>query len=70
MAQVTKMSSKRQMVPRETRKKLKLVPDISYSICLNKIETKRIKTWKEATKPFREAARKSGFNEDSLNSEK
>ncbi|GBE20064.1 MAG TPA: AbrB/MazE/SpoVT family DNA-binding domain-containing protein [Candidatus Pacearchaeota archaeon] len=74
MVSITKISSKGQIViPRDIRERLKVkegnlfvVTDQDNSICLRKIEPPKIKTWDEATKPFREAAKKSKFTEDDL----
>lgn len=75
MVNITKISSKGQLViPQEIRERLKvregnlfIVTDQDDSICLKKIELPKIKNWKEATKPFREAAKKSGFTKEDLN---
>jgi len=75
MVSITKISSKGQVViPKEIRKKMKLeegslllVLDSDNSICLKKVELPEIKSWEEATKPFRDAARKSGFTKEDLN---
>lgn len=72
--EITKMSSKGQVViPREIRKVLNLEEGAIFSVsisdnslCLEKIELPKIKSWKEATKPFREAAKKSGFTKEDL----
>ena len=72
--EITKISSKGQIViPREIRERLRVkrgnlfvVTDQDDSICLKKIEPPKIKTWNEATKPFREAAKKSKFTEEDL----
>ena len=74
MVGVTKISSKGQVViPLELRKKLDLeegnlliVSDSTDSICMKKIELPKIKSWKEASKPFREAAKKSNFSNEDL----
>jgi len=74
MVSITKISSKGQIViPREIRERLRVkrgnlfvVTDQDDSICLKKIEPPKIKTWNEATKPFREAAKKSKFTEEDL----
>jgi len=74
MVSITKISSKGQIViPRDIREKLKVkegnlfvITDKGNSIFLEKIELPKIKTWKEATKPFREAAKKSRFTEEDL----
>lgn len=74
MVKITKLSSKGQVViPREIRKKMKLeegsmltVFETEDSICLKKIELPEIKSWEEATKPFKDAAKKSGFTKEDL----
>ena len=74
MVNIVKISSKGQVViPSEIREKMNLEVGnlliISYSddsICMKKIELPKIKSWKEATKPFREAAKKSNFTNDDL----
>lgn len=74
MVSITKISSKGQIViPRDIRERLKVkegnlfvVTDQDDSVCLKKIELPKIKTWKEATMPFREAAKKSKFTEEDL----
>ncbi len=74
MVGITKISSKGQIViPRDIRERLKVkegnlfvITDQGNSIFLKKIEPPKIKTWKEATKPFREAAKKSRFTEEDL----
>ncbi|MBI2628584.1 AbrB/MazE/SpoVT family DNA-binding domain-containing protein [Candidatus Pacearchaeota archaeon] len=74
MVRITKISSKGQVViPFEIREKMDLeegnlliVSDSGDSICLKKIELPKIKSWKEATRPFRESARKSGFTREDL----
>jgi antitoxin PrlF len=74
MVNITKISSKGQIViPLEIREKMNLeegnlliVSDSDDSICMKKIELPKIKSWKEATKPFREAAKKSNFSNDDL----
>jgi antitoxin PrlF len=74
MVNIIKISSKGQVViPSEIREKMNLVEgnllminDSEDSICMKKIEFPKIKSWKEATKPFREAAKKSNFSEYDL----
>lgn len=74
MVNITKISSKGQIViPQEIREKLKLeegnlllISDLDNSICLKKIEIQKLKSWDEATKPFREAAKKSKFSKEDL----
>lgn len=70
----TKLSSKGQVViPQNIRDDLGLKPGTPFAvieqkdaILLKKIELPKIKTWDEATKPFREAAKKSGFTRKDL----
>ncbi len=72
--EITKLSSKGQIViPLAIRTRLKLqegtpiaVISQDESISLKKIEIPKIKSWKEVAKPFREAARKSGFTKEDL----
>lgn len=74
MVSITRISSKGQVViPQEIREKLQVeeggllvVTQQGDSICMKKIEMPKIKSWEEATKPFREAAKKSGFTKDDL----
>ncbi len=74
MINVTKISSKGQIViPAEIREKMNLeegnlliISDNNDSICMKKIELPKIKSWKEITKPFREAAKKSNFSNEDL----
>jgi len=74
MVNITKISSKGQVViPSEIREKMNLevgnlliISDSDDSICMKKIELPKIKSWNEATKPFREAAKKSNFSKDDL----
>jgi len=74
MVSITKISSKGQVViPLEIRKKMNLeegnlliISDSDDSICMKRIELPKIKSWKEATKPFRDAAKKSNFSNDDL----
>jgi len=74
MVTITKISSKGQVViPLEVREKMNLeegnlliVSDAGDSICMKKIELPKIKSWNEAAKPFREAAKKSNFSKDDL----
>ncbi len=74
MVNITKLSSKGQVViPSEIREKMNLeegnlliISDSDDSICMKKIELPKIKSWKEATKPFRDAAKKSNFSNDDL----
>lgn len=74
MVNITKISSKGQVViPSEIRERMDLqegnlliISDTDGSICMKKIELPKIKSWKEATKPFREAAKKSNFSNDDL----
>ena len=74
MVNITKISSKGQVViPSEIREKMNLeegnlliISDSDDSICMKKIELPKIKSWKETTKPFRDAAKKSNFSNDDL----
>ncbi|MBS3079482.1 AbrB/MazE/SpoVT family DNA-binding domain-containing protein [Candidatus Pacearchaeota archaeon] len=74
MVNITKISSKGQVViPSEIRKRMNLeegnlliISDSDDSICMKKIELPKVKSWKEATKPFREAAKKSNFTDYDL----
>jgi len=74
MVNITRISSKGQVViPFEIREKMNLeegnlliISDSDNSICMKKIELPKIKSWKEATKPFREAAKRSNFSNDDL----
>ena len=74
MVSITKISSKGQIViPSEIREKMNLeegnimiISDSDGSICMKKIELPKIKSWKEATKPFRESAKKSNFSNEDL----
>lgn len=74
MVNITKISSKGQVViPSEIREKMNLeegnlliISDSDDSICMKKIELPKIKSWREATKPFREATKKSNFSNDDL----
>ena len=74
MVNITKISSKGQVViPSEIRERMNLeegnlmvISDSNGSICMKKIELPKIKSWEEATKPFREAAKKSNFREEDL----
>lgn len=74
MTSITKLSSKGQIViPSEIRERLNIkegnmfiVSDNNDSICLKKIEVPKIKSWDEATKPFRNAANKTNFTKEDL----
>ena len=74
MIEFTKLSSKGQVViPQRIRESMKLeegsllaVMPQNDTLCLKKIEMPKIKTWKQATKPFKEAAKKSGFTKEDL----
>lgn len=74
MVSITKISSKGQVViPQEIRGRMKLeegnillVLDDDDSIILKKIGLPKIKTWEKVTKPFRDAAKKSGFSKEDL----
>lgn len=70
----TKLSSKGQVViPQDIRESLKLREGTPFAvitqdnaILLKKMDLPKIKTWKEVTKPFRKAAKKSGFTREDL----
>ncbi len=70
----TKLSSKGQVViPQGIRESLKLGEGTPFAvitqdnaILLKKMDLPKIKTWKEVTKPFRKAAKKSGFTREDL----
>lgn len=70
----TKLSSKGQVViPQDIRESLKLTEGTPFAvitqnntILLKKMELPKIKTWREATRPFREAAKKSRFSKEDL----
>ena len=70
----TKLSSKGQVViPWDIRRKLNLQEGAAFlvatqddTICLKKMEMPEVKTWQEAVRPFREAAKKSGFTKEDL----
>ncbi len=74
MVNIIKISSKGQVViPSEIREKMNLeegnlliVLDSNDTICLKKLELPKIKSWEEVTKPFRKAAKKSGFTKNDL----
>ncbi len=74
MVNITKISSKGQVViPSEIRERMNLeegnlliISNSDDSICMKKIELPKIKSWKEVTKPFREAAKKSNFSNEDL----
>ena len=74
MVNITRISSRGQVViPSEIREKMNLeegnlliISDSDDSICMKKIELPKIKSWKEATKSFRDAAKKSNFSNDDL----
>ncbi len=74
MVTITKISSKGQVViPLEIREKMNLeegniliISENDDSICMKRIELPKIKSWKEAAKPFRDAAKKSNFSNDDL----
>lgn len=71
---LTKLSSKGQVViPKNIREKMKLRDGTPFvivlnedTICLKKIDMPNEREWERATKPFREAAKKSGFNQEDL----
>ncbi len=68
----TKLSSKGQVViPKNIRKKLNIdegmpliVTENNNSVIIKKVEIP--KSWKEASAPFREVAKKSGFSKEDL----
>ena len=70
----TQMSSKGQVViPQKIRKELHLKEGTPFaviakqdSILLKKVEIGKVKSWDEATRPFRTAARKSKFTKHDL----
>ena len=74
MVNITKVSSKGQIViPSEIREKMNLeegnlliMSDSGNSIWIKKLELPKIKSWKEAAKPFRDAAKKSDFSKEDL----
>ena len=74
MVNITKVSSKGQIViPSEIREKMNLeegnlliVSDSDDIIQLKKLEMTKVKSWEEATKPFKDAAKKSGFSKEDL----
>jgi len=70
----TKLSSKGQVViPKNVREGMKLRDGTPFivlvndeTICLKKVNMPDEKEWEKATKPFREAAKKSGFTQEDL----
>ncbi len=74
MINITKIGSKGQVViPKQIMRKMKLkkgsmllVFESGDFVCLKRIELSPIKNWEEATKPFRAAAKKSGFTRKDL----
>ena len=74
MVTITRISSKGQVViPSEIREKMNLeegnlivVTETDDTICMKKLEIPSVKSWKEATKPFRDAATKSNFSKEDL----
>ncbi len=74
MVSITKISSKGQVViPAEIREKMNLeegnlliVSDSEDSIFMKKIKLPKVKSWKDATRPFKEAAKKSSFSKEDL----
>jgi len=70
----TKLSSKGQVViPQDIREDMKLKPGTPFavieqkdSILLKKIEIPKAKSWETVTRPFRKAAKKSGFTKADL----
>ncbi len=73
-AEFTKLSSKGQIViPQGIREDMGIKPGTPFAvieqkdaILLKRIEMPKIKKWVEVTKPFREAAKKSGFTKEDL----
>ncbi len=74
MVNITKISSKGQIViPAEIRERMNLeegnlliISDSNDSILMKKLELPQVQSWKGATKPFREAAKKSNFSSNDL----
>ena len=74
MSEFTKLSSRGQVViPQAVRDQLHLEEGAQFlvvaqddSILLKKLKTPEIKSWEEITKPFRQAAEKSGFSEKDM----
>jgi len=74
MVEITRVSTKGQIViPQKIRDKMDLeegniltIIEGEDSIILKKLETPNIKSWEEATKPFRIASKKSGFTQEDL----
>ncbi len=74
MVEITRISTKGQIViPRRIRDKFELeegnvlsVMESDDAIVLRKIESSKVKSWEEATKPFRDASKKSGFTQEDL----
>ena len=74
MVTIAKISSKGQVViPSDMREKMNLqegslliVSDDNDSICMKKIELPKVKLWRETTKPFKDAAKKSQFSNEDL----
>jgi antitoxin PrlF len=70
----TKLSSKGQVViPKNVRETMKLKDGTPFmvvvndeTICLKKIDMPNEKEWERLTKPFKEAAMKSGFKQEDL----
>ena len=70
----TKLSSKGQIViPQDIREDMGIKPGTPFAvieqkdvILLKKIKISKIKKWTEVTRPFREAAKKSGFTKEDL----
>ncbi len=74
MVEITRISTKGQIViPQRIRETLELeegnvltVTSKEDTIILKKVETPKIKSWDEATKPFRDSAKKSNFTQEDL----
>ena len=74
MIEITKLSSKGQIViHQKVRESMNLeegsilaISSNDDTLCLKKIEVPNIKSWKQVTAPFREAAKKSNFTKDDL----
>jgi len=74
MQEITRISSKGQVViPKGMREELDLkdgnliiINSQNNTLLLKKIEIPKIKSWEEATRPFREATEKSKFTEENL----
>ena len=72
--EITKASSKGQVViPQKIREDMKIKEGTAFivvsdrdTICFKKIQEPKMKSWAEIAKPFREAAKKSGFTKGDL----